>query len=487
MIPAGWDVAAIRCHFVFVPTGRIATNNAASTQVPRELLELLVALAPEYDNVHRGASSASQRMTDRFEAAYDDIAAFVGARSRRNVVVTRNATEAHNAVMYMLLADFRDGDNIVATTLEHNSNFVPWHALAREILPRLGRRVQVRLARFDAHTGALDLDHLASLVDERTKLIACTGASNFLGTKTPLAAVRAIAAASGYAQPDGERRSYLMVDGAQLVAGSAVDFRALGADFLSVSFHKMLAPFGAGALIADEQRLATLPPFLYGGDMIAPGQVRPDHVAYHELPWRYAAGTPNILGTIAAAQALRLLTDLASPSSRAPLFDSAAPIAHDTAAAAMGRLAAWCRALTARALDRLATIPGITIYGARDATLRASLVAFNVAGHDPMRLAAQLNEAGIESRAGCHCATLAHHALGIEASCRFSFYLYNSFDDVDRAVDALAHIVDAGIPTSDGRGHLVDAGIGQPDGHERQLADASPSLQSNRIELASGH
>ena len=230
------------------------------------------------------------------------------------------------------------------------------------------------------------------------------------------------------------------------MAGSAVDFRVLGADFLSISFHKMLAPFGAGALIADEQRLATLPPFLYGGDMIAAGQVRPDHVAYRELPWKYAAGTPNILGTITAAQALRLLIDLVSPSGCAPLFDSAAPIDHDAAAAAMGRLAAWCRALTARALDRLATIPGITVYGPRDATQRVSLVAFNVAGHDPMQLAGQLNEAGIESRAGCHCASLAHRALGIDASCRFSFYLYNSFDDVDRAVDALAHIVNARAP-----------------------------------------
>ena len=151
---------AIRSHFVFAPTGRIATNNAASTQVPRELLELLVALAPQYDNVHRGASSASQRMTDRIEAAYDDIAAFVGARSRRNVVVTRNATEAHNAVMYMLLADFRDGDNVVATALEHNSNFVPWHAMCSYILTKFGRRVELRLARFDALSGELDLANL---------------------------------------------------------------------------------------------------------------------------------------------------------------------------------------------------------------------------------------------------------------------------------------------------------------------------------------
>jgi hypothetical protein len=136
--------------------------------------------------------------------------------------------------MYSLLTEFREGDNVVTTMMEHNSSYVPWYAMSREILPRLGRRVDYRLARFDPGTGELDLDHLASLVDARTKLVCRTGASNFLGTRPPLGAIRALAAASRYRQPGGERRSYLLIDGAQLVPGSFIDVQALGADYLAL-------------------------------------------------------------------------------------------------------------------------------------------------------------------------------------------------------------------------------------------------------------
>ena len=222
--------------------------------------------------------------------------------------------------MYSLLTEFRDGDNVVTTMMEHNSNYVPWHAMCREILPRLGRRVECRLARFDRLTGELDLDHLASLIDARTKLVCATGASNFLGTRTPLAAVRALADASGYPQPGGERRSYLLVDAAQLVPGSFVDVQALDVDYLAFSFHKLLAPFGVGVLYGREHLLRSALPFLYGGDMIAEGRVFPDRVNYNDLPWKYAAGTPNILGAIVSAQALRLLLDLALTPGQAGLF-----------------------------------------------------------------------------------------------------------------------------------------------------------------------
>src|SRR5262252_9362260 len=240
------DVRAVRKHFDFPRLGRVVTNNAASTQPPRELLALYQSLAPGYENVHRGQSTASQQMTARFEESYDTIAAFIGAPGRASIALYRNATEAINAVMYSLLTEFRDGDNVVTTLLEHNSNYVPWYAMCREILPRLGRRVEYRLARFDPDSGELDLAHLASLVDSRTKLVCCTGASNFLGTRNPLGTIRALAGASGYPQPDGERRSYLLVDAAQLVPGSFVDMLALDADYLAFSFHKLLAPFGVG-------------------------------------------------------------------------------------------------------------------------------------------------------------------------------------------------------------------------------------------------
>jgi len=300
--------------------------------------------------------------------------------------------------------------------------------------------VHYRLARFDPVSGELDLDHLASLIDARTKLVCCTGASNFLGTKNPLRTIRALANASGYPQPSGERRSHLLVDGAQLVPGSFVDVQDLDVDYLSFSFHKMLAPFGVGVLYAKQHLLASSLPFLYGGDMIAEGRVFPDRVEYNALPWKYSAGTPNILGAIISAQALRILLDLAMTPRKPAYFQTAKPVEPGAVRAAMDRVSAWNRCLTNRALEGLRTIPGITIYGPPDPSRRTSLVSFNLAGHDPVSLAEVLNMAGVESRAGCHCATLAHHALRLDppASCRLSFYLYNTLDDVDRAVDAVA-------------------------------------------------
>jgi cysteine desulfurase/selenocysteine lyase len=437
------DVEAVRSHFLFPATGRVVTNNAASTQPPRELIALFDELAPVYDNVHRGQSTASQRMTAAFEGAYDTIAQFLNAPSRRNIAIYRNTTEAHNAVMYTLFTEFRDGDNVVTTLMEHNSNYVPWYAMCREILPKFGRHVEYRLVRFDPLTGELDLDHLKSLIDDRTKLVCCTGASNFFGTKNPLPEIRAMASASGYVQPDGERRSYLLVDGAQLVPSTPVDVQALDVDYLSFSFHKILAPFGVGVLYGREHLLESSRPFLYGGDMIAQGQVFPDRVAYNALPWKFGAGTPNILGTVISAQALRLVVDLARSPRASTYFGSDRALARDDVKDAMTAVMLWTRRLVAHAMARLAEIPGLTMYGPREAAHRTSLVSFNVAGWDPMALAARLNDAGVESRAGCHCATLAHHQLALDppASCRLSFYLYNTLDEVDRAADALTAIV----------------------------------------------
>jgi cysteine desulfurase / selenocysteine lyase len=183
-------------------------------------------------------------------------------------------------------------------------------------------------------------------------------------------------------------------------------------------------------------------PFLYGGDMIAEGQVFPDRAGYNRLPWKYAAGTPNILGAIVSGQAVRLLLDLALSPRRPVYFGTGKPLGRDAVRAARGRVTAWNRQLTARALAGLGEIPGITIYGPRDPARRTSLVAFNLPGRDPMSVAGALDRAGIEARAGCHCATLAHHTLGLTppASCRLSFYLYNTPTDIDAAVAAVAAI-----------------------------------------------
>jgi cysteine desulfurase/selenocysteine lyase len=438
-------VEAIRRHFAFPAGGRVVTNNAASTQPPLELVEMFADLAPGYENVHRGQSSASRAMTARFEESYETIARFIGAPGPGSIVACRNTTEANNAVMYMLMTEFRDGDNVVTTAMEHNSNYVPWYGLCREILPRFGIRVECRLARFDPATGALDLDHLASLVDARTKLVCCSGASNFFGTKNPLHTVRALASESGYVQPDGTRGSYLLVDGAQLVPSTHVDVQDLDVDFLSFSFHKILAPFGVGILYAKERILQAARPFLYGGDMIAEGQVTPEHVAYNALPWKFAAGTPNVLGTIVSAQAIRLLLDLALDPDAPTRFQAAAPVERSDVALAMGRISAHLRRLTGRAMDALSRVPGITIYGPPGPTHRTALVAFNVAGLNPMDIAEGLNALGVESRAGCHCATLAHRALGLDppASCRLSFYIYNTEAEVELAAGAVRAVVTA--------------------------------------------
>ncbi len=432
------DVRRIRRHFDFASEGRVVTNNAASTQPPRELIDLYRELVRCYENVHRGQSSASQRTTELFEGSYDTIAAWINAPSRRNIVTYRNTTEAINAVMYSLLSEFRDGDNVVTTMMEHNSNFVPWYALCREILPRFGRRIECRIARFDHRTGALDLDHLAELVDGRTKLVCVTGASNFLGTKPPLGQVKAVAERSGYRQPWGEHRSLMLVDAAQLVPSTAVDVQALDVDYLAFSFHKMLAPFGVGVLYGKEHVLGHGLPFLYGGDMIAEGKVSPERVEYNVLPWKYAAGTPNILGVIASAQALRLIIDFVS-GGRAQWFGNDRAIPQSVVTSTMARVSRHTSAVTDQARRLLSRVDGLTVYGPGAGQARSPLLSFNVSGIDPFWLADGLNEFGVDSRAGCHCATLAHRDLELTpaASCRLSFALYSSVEDVERAAETV--------------------------------------------------
>jgi cysteine desulfurase/selenocysteine lyase len=276
-------------------------------------------------------------------------------------------------------------------------------------------------------------------------MVCCTGASNFLGTKPPLGIVRDIADRSGYRQPDGECRSRLLVDGAQLVPTSRVDVQALDVDYLSFSFHKMMAPFGVGVLYAKEHLLRESLPFLYGGDMIAAGRVSPDSVEYNELPWKFSAGTPNILGVIVSAQALRFAVDLVGVAGCPSYFRTNTALSQVAISAAMNAIGDHTRSLTELALQALAAVPGLTIYGPAVARRRSPLVAFNVAGWNPFDLAEALNDAGVESRAGCHCATLAHRELALDpaASCRLSFYLYNTVEDVDRACDALARMASA--------------------------------------------
>lgn len=433
------DTKKIRKFFPAIKSGRLISNNAASTQVPVQLLDLLKKLIIQYDNVHRGQSRSSLLTTAEFEASYDTIAQFIGAPSRKNIVLYRNTTEAINSVMYSLMTEFKDGDNIVTTFMEHNSNYVPWYALCKEILAKFGVKVEYRIAQYDKNTGELDLDHLQSLVDNKTKIVCCTGASNFLGTINPIKRIKAITDASGYVQPNGEKRSYLLIDGAQVVPNIFVDVTELGIDFFAWSFHKMLAPFGIGALYGKEKLLEKMRPFLYGGDMIAEGMVSPEKVSYNSLPWKFVAGTPNILGTILSAQAIRLLIDFVINPRKQHYFMTKNKLNPSDIKTAMDNIKIHEQALIGEALKLLGEIPSLNIYGPKDPAKRTSLVAFTCKDKSPFKISEELSTLGIESRAGCHCATLAHHYYELDppASCRLSFYIYNDLCDVRKACQAV--------------------------------------------------
>ena len=413
-------------------------------------MAVLKKLTAQYDNVHRGQSQASILITNKFESAYDTIAQFVGAPSKKNIILYRNTTEAINSVMYSLMTEFKDGDNVVTTFMEHNSNYVTWYGLCREILAKFGVKVEYRIAKFNQETGQLDLRHLKSLIDDRTKLVCCTGVSNFLGTKNSLKEIRKMADASGYLQPSGEKKSYLLIDGAQMVPNIFVDVRDLDMDFLAWSFHKMLAPFGVGALYAKEDLLEKMRPFLYGGDMIAEGMVSPDQVGYNSLPWKFTAGTPNILGTILSAQAIRLLLDFSLNPGKHEYFMTDRKLEPTEVKQAMDNITAHETLLIGEALKILGDVSSLNIYGPKNPEDRTSLVAFTCQHKSPFEIAEELSGLGVESRAGCHCATLAHHyyKLTPPASCRLSFYIYNNIEDVRRACLAVKKCVQSKVVRS---------------------------------------
>lgn len=432
--------SSIREHFPAIMKGkRICTNNAATTQIPQELLDMSRELYSQYDNVHRGQSSASIRITEKFEEAYKKIAAFIGSKDWRNVLLYRGTTEAINAVMYSLMTEFEDGDNIVTTHMEHNSNYIPWYALCREITPKFGRKIELRIAGFDRESRELDLEDLERKVDEKTKIICCTGASNFLGTKPPIEKIVSIGRKSGYQHPNGLSGSYVLIDGAHLVPNTPVDVEKMGIDFLAWSFHKMLAPVGVGGLFVRREILETLMPFQYGGDMIAEGKVTAEKVEYNELPWKFTAGTPNIIGIILAGEVTELIVDMVLGERYRHISK------EERTEKAMEAIQEYERGLTQYLIDELTSIDGVTVYGPKDASRKTSVISFNIAGQHPMDVARQLDEVGIESRAGCHCATLAHHYLGINppASCRISPYIYNTMEEMRYVVRAIGKIASA--------------------------------------------
>ena len=377
-------------------------DSAASSQKPQVVLD---ALRHFYEtsnaNVHRGVHALAEEATQAFEDARLKVARFVRAEPR-GIVFTKNATEAFNLLAYSYARTaLGPGDVLLSTEMEHHANLVPWQL----VQPMAGFEVRhVPLA----EGGVLDLDALdAILAGGRVKVLTVTAMSNVLGTINPVAEMARRARA---ANPD----CVVFVDGAQSVPHLPTDLRALGADALCFSSHKMCGPTGVGVLAADPALLERMPPFLGGGEMIR--EVTLDGSTFAEIPHKFEAGTPMIAEAVGLGAAIDYLEGLGMDAVRQHEVD-----------------------LLEHALTALEAVPGVTLHGPRDVQQRGAAVSFAIAGLHPHDIATVMDREGVAVRAGHHCAKPLVKLLGASATTRASFYLYNTEDDVEaliRAIDA---------------------------------------------------
>jgi cysteine desulfurase/selenocysteine lyase len=373
-------------------------DSAASAQKPRQVLDAMDSFArTSYANIHRGAYTLSEEATAAYEGARKRIARFINARSVREVIYTRNTTEAINLVARTWAdANLDEDDVIVLTEMEHHSNIVPWQLAAA----RTGAHIEYVPV---TDEGELDLAAYARILDAmKPKLVALTQMSNVLGTLPPVTEMIAQAHAVG---------AVVLLDGAQSVPHTAVDVRALDCDFLAFSAHKMLGPSGIGVLWGRRELLEAMPPFLGGGDMIR--EVRLEGSTWNDLPWKFEAGTPAIIEAVGLGVAVDYLGALGMANVRA----------HE-------------HALVAYALERLAAVPELRIYGP-PAARRGGVVSFTLADIHAHDLATLLDRDGIAVRAGHHCAQPLMERYKLPATARASFYVYTTAAEIDALAEAL--------------------------------------------------
>ena len=380
-------------------------DSAASAQKPRQVLEAMTRFyETSYANVHRGVYELGERATEALEGARETVRAFVNAPAAREIVFVRNATEALNLVAYAWgLDNLGPSDLVLATELEHHSNFVPWQAIAR--------RTGASFAFLPVdESGELALEALARFEDERVKVVAVGLVSNALGTVNDVTRVAAWAHARG---------AICVVDGAQAAPHRAIDVQGLGADFLAVSGHKLCGPSGIGFLWGRSELLAAMSPFLYGGHMIR--QVGDQETSYGELPAKFEAGTSPVGEAVGLGAAIDYVS-----------------------AVGLDAIEAHEHALASSAIEQLADIPAVTVYGP-PADRRAGIVSFNVATPagvpiHPHDVAQVLDQDGIAIRAGHHCCQPLMGKLGVAATNRASFYLYNEPAEVGRLAASLRRV-----------------------------------------------
>ena len=375
-------------------------DSAATTQKPQAVLD---AISGYYErdnaNPHRGAYTLSAAATEAYQTARDSIARFLGVGDPDTLIFTRGTTESLNLLATAWgHANVKKGDRIVVTRLEHHANFVPWQQLA------LATGAEFRICELTAE-GEIDLAKLSELVTKNTKVVAFGHVSNAIGTVNPVAEIAAIAHRVG---------ALAVCDGAQGAPHLTVGFDSLGVDAYAFSGHKMLGPMGIGGLIAKRDLLESMPPYQMGGDMIA--LVGDNATTWNVLPHKFEAGTPNVEGAVGLAAAVGYLESLG-----------------------MDKVHAHESALVRYATERLATIEDLTLLGP-PAVRRGGLVSFTLRDVHPHDLSQLLDAENIAVRAGHHCAQPLMRALGVNATTRASFYVYNDSSDVDALVSAVAHV-----------------------------------------------
>ena len=397
------DVQRLRADFPILSrtvNGKplVYLDNAATTQKPRSVIQSLVDYYENYNaNVHRGVHTLSMEATDMTEAARKKVADFINAEETETVIWTRNATEGMNIVAHSWgRANIGPGDEIVTTPMEHHSNLVPWQEIAAE------RGATLRFIPLD-DDGTLDLGDVDAIITERTKLLAFTHASNSLGTINPAKLLTEKAHAVG---------ATVLLDGAQSVPHMPVDVQDIGCDFLSFSGHKMMGPTGIGALYARRELLEGMEPFLTGGEMVL--RVTYEKASWAALPMKFEAGTPNIADSIGMGAAVDYLTALGMENVRE----------HE-------------KQITAYALERFKEIEEVDVFGPHDPELRGGVVSFHNADLHPHDLGTFLDQRGIAVRTGHHCTMPLMSKLGVPATTRASFYVYNTEQEVDALVDGL--------------------------------------------------
>ncbi|MEO1406545.1 MAG: cysteine desulfurase [Pseudomonadota bacterium] len=400
MTKRAFDIDAIRAEFPILDrevNGKplVYLDSAASAQKPNAVIDAMANQArTAYANVHRGLHTLANETTEAYEGAREDVRRFLNASSTENIVFTKGATEAINLVASGIAPTIEPGDEIVLSIMEHHSNIVPWHFL-RERHGAVLKWIDV------TEDGALDMDQLESAIGPKTRMVALTHMSNVLGTVTDARRIVALAHAAG---------AQVLFDGCQAAIHLDVDVQDLGCDFYTFSGHKLYGPSGIGVLYGTDEALEALQPYQGGGEMIE--TVARDRITYNTPPHKFEAGTPPILEAVALGAAIRWFE----------AFDLEEIGAHE-------------QALYARAAEVLSTVNGLKIHGTTPD--KGAVLSFSIEGAHPHDIAQLVDRYGIAIRAGHHCAQPLMDYLGVSATARASFGIYNTLEEVDAFVDAL--------------------------------------------------